>query len=69
MPEQAPDEVPPHWIVYFATEDLDGAAEKASDVVVPRMDSPAGSFSFLRDPGGAVFAVIELSEEAKASGQ
>ena len=69
MSEQVPDETPPHWLIYFATEDLDGASEKAADVVIPRMESPAGAFAILQDPGGANFAVIELSEEAKATGQ
>jgi predicted enzyme related to lactoylglutathione lyase len=69
MSEQVPDETPPHWLIYFATEDLDGASEKAADVVIPRMESPAGAFAILQDPGGANFAVIELSEEAKATGR
>jgi predicted enzyme related to lactoylglutathione lyase len=69
MSEQVPEETPPHWLIYFATEDLDGLSDKAAEVVIPRMDSPAGGFAILQDPGGANFAVIELSEEARASGQ
>lgn len=69
MSEQVPEETPPHWLIYFATEDLDGLSEKASEVVIPRTESQAGAFAVLQDPGGANFAVIELSEEAKASGQ
>jgi uncharacterized protein len=69
MSEEVPDETPPHWLIYFATDDLDGVSEKANEVVIPRQESDAGAFAILQDPGGANFAVIELSEEAKASGQ
>lgn len=69
MSEQVPDETPPHWLVYFAAEDLNALSEKASEVVIPRQESPAGAFAVFQDPGGANFAVIELSEEAKATGQ
>ena len=60
-------DVPPHWLVYFAVEDCDGAVDKASGtggrVVVPPSDIPdIGRFSVITDPQGAAFAVIQLFE-------
>jgi uncharacterized protein len=71
LTEGAPEEIPPHWLVYFAVDDFDGAMEKAGElgggVVAPKRDTPAGSFGVLRDPNGAGFAAIELSERARAA--
>ena len=57
--------VPPHWLVYFAVEDCDGAVAKAQSLgaktLVPPTDIPnTGRFSVIQDPQGAVFAVINL---------
>lgn len=61
-----PEQVPPHWQVYFAVENTDAAVEQATgnggSVMVPPMEVPAGRFSILIDPHGASFAVIALSE-------
>jgi predicted enzyme related to lactoylglutathione lyase len=63
---RVPDEVPPHWLVYFGSLETDEAAEKikelGGDVVFGPMDIPAGSFAVVRDPFGAVFAVMQPSE-------
>jgi predicted enzyme related to lactoylglutathione lyase len=60
-----PDEVPPHWQVYFAVEDTDATVaqvtERGGSVMVPPMEVPAGRFSILLDPHGASFAVIALA--------
>ncbi len=66
MPEQVPAEVPTHWLVYFAVEDVEAATAKAkslgASVLVGPMDAgDVGRFSVLSDPMGAVFAVIELT--------
>lgn len=62
MGEQDPPNVPPHWLAYFAVADCDATTEKArqlgGSVMVPPMTIPAGRFSVLADPQGAVFAVI-----------
>ena len=60
-------DVPPHWLVYFAVEDCDGAVDKASAtggrVIVPPSNIPdIGRFSVVTDPQGAAFAVIQLFE-------
>jgi uncharacterized protein len=65
MNEQWPAEIPPHWMVYFAVDDVDAAAAKAADlggrIAVEPSDTPAGRFSVLNDPHGAVFSIIKLS--------
>lgn len=59
-------EIPNHWMVYFAVADTDAAAARATDlggaVSVPPTDIPAGRFSVITDPQGAVFSIITQSE-------
>jgi len=62
--------VPPHWLVYFAVEDCDKTVEKATSLgattLAPPVEAPGvGRFSVLRDPQGAVFAVIKLTTPAQ----
>jgi predicted enzyme related to lactoylglutathione lyase len=57
--------VPPNWMPYFAVDDTDGFVTKATSAgastMVPPTDIPnVGRFSVIRDPQGAVFAVIRL---------
>ena len=62
-----PEEVPPHWLVYFSVEDTDAAAKTlqgaGGEVVNGPMDSPYGRFAVVADQFGAVFALIEATEE------
>ena len=58
-----PDEIPAHWLVYFAVADADAVANRAAElggtVRMPAADYPGvGRFAVLADPQGAVFAVI-----------
>lgn len=60
---RAPDEVPPHWLVYFAVEDVDATAVKATEtggaVVLEPFDiAEVGRIAILKDPFGAVFAAM-----------
>jgi len=62
MPKMGP--MPPHWLPYFAVTDCDGAVSHAGtlggEVVMPATDIPdVGRFALLRDPAGAVFAVLK----------
>jgi predicted enzyme related to lactoylglutathione lyase len=62
-------EVPPNWSVYFTVEDCDATVESATGMgastVMPTMDiENVGRFTFLKDPQGAYFAVIQLKEAA-----
>jgi uncharacterized protein len=56
-------EAPAHWLVYFTTSDIDGAARRIGElggqVVVPPMPIPSGRILVARDPQGAVFALFE----------
>ncbi len=62
MGDDFPEEVPGHWIVYFAVEDADAATEKAREngasVRAEPFDNEAGRFAVLTDPHGAAFALI-----------
>jgi predicted enzyme related to lactoylglutathione lyase len=61
LPPGAP--APPHWLVYFTVDDLEGAAEtiaaEGGQVVMPETAVPAGRFLVARDPQGAYFALFE----------
>ncbi|HEY7785553.1 MAG TPA: VOC family protein [Pyrinomonadaceae bacterium] len=68
MYEPTPEmgDVPPHWLAYFAVDDADKIAAKATElgarVFVPPTDIPnIGRFAEIQDPQGGVFAVIKLN--------
>jgi predicted enzyme related to lactoylglutathione lyase len=59
-----PAEVPSHWLEYIGTRDVDGIAEAAvraggSIVKAPSDMAGAGRYAVLKDPQGAVFAIID----------
>jgi len=62
MPDEVPAEAPPHWLAYFWLDDVDAGAERAralgGEVLRGPEDSPYGRSAVLRDPQGAIFAVI-----------
>jgi predicted enzyme related to lactoylglutathione lyase len=66
-----PDEVPPHWLVYFTVEDTDAAVARVKsgggDVRMEPMDIPIGRFAVVADPFGAVFALMQPSEQTLAN--
>ncbi|MFI5667063.1 VOC family protein [Streptomyces sp. NPDC051704] len=57
-----PTGVPPHWLPYFAVDDVDSvqaAAVRAGGAVkAPAFDMAAGRMAVLADPQGGTFAVI-----------
>jgi uncharacterized protein len=63
MRGRVPDEVPPHWLAYFAVANTDASletiAEGGGEVAFGPIDSPAGRFAVVRDPWGAVFALVD----------
>ncbi len=63
MTGRVPDEVPAHWLAYFAVDDADASMEKAKDlggsVAFGPADIVAGRIAVASDPFGAVFAVIK----------
>lgn len=60
------EHIPPHWTVYIAVDDVDGAVAKCEalggGVIVPAMDVPTvGRMAMLRDNQGAGFWVYKSS--------
>lgn len=58
-------DLPSHWMVYFAVDDTDAAAARATElgggVSVPPTDIPPGRFSVITDPQGGFFSVLTLT--------
>jgi predicted enzyme related to lactoylglutathione lyase len=56
-------DVPPNWMAYFATDDLDQAVARVRElgggVLAPPMDVPAGRIAVVQDPQGAAFGFFE----------
>lgn len=63
MPLPPGTPAPPHWLLYFATADLDGPAARVGElggtVVVPPMPVPGGRISVVMDPQGATFGLLD----------
>ncbi len=68
MRGRVPDEVPAHWLVYFAVDDTDASVEKVKElgggVAFGPVDIMAGRFAVVHDPHGAMFAVIKMAGRA-----
>jgi predicted enzyme related to lactoylglutathione lyase len=69
IPADLPAEVPSHWLQYIGTRDIDSTAEAAvraggSIVKAPSDMQGAGRYAVLKDPQGALFAIID-PENAK----
>jgi len=60
-----PAQVPPHWLVYIGSADVDATTKKAKDlggkVNMEPADFPGGRFSVITDPTGAVFGILKMS--------
>lgn len=65
-----PEDLPPHWMVYFHVDDCDEAARRAQElggtVSVPPTDIPPGRFAVLSDPQGAFFSIIKVTPDRLA---
>ena len=65
-PPQMPG-IPNHWQVYFAVDDADATAAKATELggtlQVPPFDSPVGRMAVIGDPQGAAFSIIKLAPQ------
>ncbi|HEU4706914.1 MAG TPA: VOC family protein [Solirubrobacterales bacterium] len=70
MRGRMPDEVPPHWGVYFGTEDTDATVEKVKasggELLFGPMDIEPGRIATVKDPFGAFFNVMQPSEQLLA---
>jgi predicted enzyme related to lactoylglutathione lyase len=66
--ELASQGVPPNWLLYVGTDDVDETAAEATQlgatVVVPPTDIPGmGRFAVLTDPQGAAFAIYKSAQD------
>lgn len=66
MPMTSNAHGPAHWLIYFASADVDATAAQAKELggqtMVPPMDIPGvGRFAVLADPQGAIFAVVKFN--------
>jgi len=63
MRGRVPEEVPAHWLAYFAVESLDATIEKAKagggGVVLEPLELPMGRLAIVKDPQDAMFGVWE----------
>ncbi len=63
MPLPPGAEMPPHWLAYFTTLDLDDSVSRVSTLgggtVVEPMAIESGRIAVVHDPQGAVFALFE----------
>src|ERR687891_303841 len=54
--------VPPHWLTYFGSAEVDADAgrigELGGQVMLPPMDVPGGRITVIRDPQGAMFGLF-----------
>ena len=59
-------ELPPHWLTYFMHDDVDAGLAKArelgGELMGETVDSPYGRYARVRDPQGAVFALIQSAQ-------
>jgi len=60
--------VPPHWMVYFAVDDIQAGASRVTEnggtLCHGPFDSPYGRIAVVTDPHGVVFSLIELGDDA-----
>jgi uncharacterized protein len=66
--ELASQGVPPHWLPYVGTDDVDETIAEATQlgarVIVPAKDIPnMGRFAILADPQGAMFAIYKSNQD------
>lgn len=63
MPEDVPAEAPPHWLTYFALDNVDAGFERVREnggqVLREPFDSPYGRYAPVQDPQGAAFCLIQ----------
>jgi uncharacterized protein len=61
-----PEDVPPHWSVYFGVDDADTSVAKVKElggsVIRPAEDTPYGRLATVADPTGAMFKLVAANE-------
>ncbi|WP_305787762.1 VOC family protein [Symbioplanes lichenis] len=63
MDDNWPQDLPAHWMIYFAVIDCDDSAAYAQSlggrVIHPPTTLPIGRYAVLEDPQGGVFAILQ----------
>ncbi len=58
-----PDDLPPHWMIYFAVRHCDETTDLArmlgGRIVHPPTSFPMGRYAVLEDPQGGVFSILQ----------
>nr|BFE77258.1 hypothetical protein GCM10020092_105590 [Actinoplanes digitatis] len=61
--DEWPDDLPPHWMIYFAVADCADSAAYAQalggSVVQPPTSLPIGCYAVLTDPQGGTFSILQ----------
>ncbi len=61
-----PPSVPPHWLVYFSSPDVDASTKKVAElggsVMLEPHDFPGGRFSIVTDPQGGAFGILAMRQ-------
>ncbi|OPX24200.1 MAG: glyoxalase [Planctomycetales bacterium 4484_123] len=70
MPPEVPPGVPPHWGVFVTVDDVDATVTKAQELGAQVARAPTdvpgvGRFAVLRDPQGAIFAIIHYEKSPR----
>jgi len=64
--DEWPDDLPPHWMPYFAVADCDDSAAYAQSqggrIVQPPTTLPIGRYAVLDDPQGGTFSILQGAE-------
>jgi uncharacterized protein len=60
-----PDDLPPHWMLYFAVTDCDDSAAYAQSlggrILQPPTTLPIGRYAVVDDPQGGTFSILQAS--------
>lgn len=63
-----PDNIPPHWMLYFAIEDIAAAVARVPElggkVCHGPFDSPYGRIAVITDPYGVAFSLLQFNPES-----
>ncbi len=67
MPEDIPEQVPNHWMVYFSVADIDATVEKVRSAGGMVGQEPfevpgVGRIAVVHDPQGGVFSLMEPAQ-------
>jgi uncharacterized protein len=61
--DEWPDDLPPHWMIYFAVTDCDESAAYTQSlggrIVRPPTTLPIGRYAVMADPQGGTFSILQ----------